>query len=146
MITLGSIPKKPKRALAFGLGTVVGGLAGLLWQFRTNPSYTPQLGVEGDVIGLVLWGLVIAAVFATYSLLVRIVRKSADQASPSWAWFVGGLPFWFLLLPVHSFLRDGLGFPDQIWWLEMGVLCGTTFEVVRALCRRLQLDTSPSST
>jgi hypothetical protein len=51
---------------------------------------------------------------------------------------VVGLPFWFVVSPLHDFVRDRLGMADWVWLFEVMLVCIASFEVLRLLRRRHQ--------
>jgi CDP-diglyceride synthetase len=117
-------------AIIFAAAGGVGGVLGEAWHMHRDPHYSPDLGMEGAILGLALFGAVYAIMIWVYAAASTVIRRGEIIAAPVLSALVG-LPFWFLVLPLHTFLRDGLGLPDSLWWLETALVCAVSFEIIR---------------
>jgi hypothetical protein len=133
---------KVQSALCFAVGTFGGGLVGELWSLQRNPSYSPELGFGVAVMGLAVFAGLWAVFIYTYGYLAQAYRNSRSQVKSYALAATCGVPFWFLLLPTHQYLRDRIGFPDAIWTVEAAVICAASFELLRVIDQRITKTSS----
>jgi CDP-diglyceride synthetase len=127
---------KALSCVVFAGAGCLGGVVGEIWQMHRDPRYSPDFGMEGAVIGLALFAALYAAVILVYGAASQIIRAERALAAPVLSALVG-FPFWFVILPLHSLLRDRLGLPDGVWWFEAALLCAVSFELIRLLKTRM---------
>ena len=125
---------KVQSALIFACAGYLGGLLGELWRLHQG-GRPADLGFTGSVFGLAVFGVLFAAVIYFYGAWSRLLRGSEWIAAYAVSALVG-LPFWFILLPLHELLHDRFGFPDLFWLVEVVVLCALSFEIIRFFSNR----------
>ena len=125
---------KVQSAIIYAFSGYIGGLLGELWRLRQG-GRPADLGFAGAVIILGLFTVLYATIIYGYGAFSRYVRwvftDRSEWVSSYAAAAVVGLPFWFILLPLHTWLRDDLKFPDSFWLVEVLVLCAASYEVIR---------------
>jgi hypothetical protein len=117
--------------MAYASGLFLGGLIGELWRMRFQPGYSPELGFRFAFIVLILFSFIYAFMIFAYGEASRFIR---DEEEPEALYGVSaliGFPFWFIILPLHKFIRSQLGLPDATWLIESLVLCAVSFEAIR---------------
>jgi hypothetical protein len=120
-------------AILYGVCSYVGGFLGEIWHMHRDPHYFPELGLEGAAVGLALFAALYGIMIYAYGAGSRVFRKDKDRVAGYALSAVLGLSFWFIILPLHKFVRDGLGLPDAVWWIESALICAVSFEVIRFL-------------
>lgn len=124
---------KLRTALAYASGMLAGGVVGQMWRMYAHPGVTPELGNEGAFIGLLLFAILFAVVIYTYGEISGYVREDDGPESAYLISAIVGLPFWYIILPLHKFVNGQLNFPDDVWWIEAILLCAASFEIIRFL-------------
>ena len=120
-----------RSATLFALATWVGGALGEFWHLHRDPKYAPELGFGVALVGLAGFAALNGFLIFAYAGVSRAIRKEELRVRAYVSSVVLGLPFWFVVLPLHEFLRDRLGLPDALWWAEVALFCAASFEVIR---------------
>ena len=122
---------KLRTALAYASGLFLGGLIGELWRMHFQSGYSPELGFRFALIMLILFSILYAVMIFAYGEASRFIREEDEPAASCGVSALIGFPFWFIILPLHKFIRSQLGLPDATWLVESFVICGMSFEVIR---------------
>jgi hypothetical protein len=120
-------------AILFAVGATAAGLVDEILHMHRDPNYSPELGLKGAVIGLALFGVIYGVMIYAYGAASRKIRKESEQFRAYALSAIVGIPFWFIILPLHRLLRDSLGLSDNLWWIEAACICGVSFEIIRIL-------------
>lgn len=132
-LNVGTKPVSNLCACFFAFGTFLGGVLGETWHMRRDPHYSPPYGIGVDIFGLAAFALLYAVVIYIYGSISLAIRKGDTVIRTYLVSALIGLPFWFVILPLSTFTRDRLGFPDALWWLESAFYCILSFEIIRVL-------------
>ncbi len=119
-----------RSALLYAIGTWIGAAAVELWLRHLDPTHSPPFGYVVAAFGIVAFGVFFGFVFFAYGAARRAVRGEPMVAAlaPS---FLLGLALWPVLNSLHDVVRDRLGLPDALWFLEVVVLIALSYEAIR---------------
>jgi hypothetical protein len=122
--------------MAYASGLLLGGLIGELWRMQFKSGYSPELSFRFAFIALVLFSLLYAFMIFVYGEASRFIREEDEPEALCRVSALLGFTFWFIIIPLHRFLRSKLGLPDATWLIESFVICAISFEVIRFYNRR----------
>ena len=122
-------------AIIYSVSAYAASVADQVWHTYRDPNYwnSSEMGFTWSIIVGALFAVLYAVMIYAYGAGSRAIRKDTKiLAAYGWS-AICGVPFWFIILPLHAFLRDRLGLPDGLWWVESVLLIGISFEAIRLL-------------